>query len=174
MALALRQAPQRLGTFDSFAHRARIRHQREGIGVHRGSCHSLGLLLLVVRWKRRCNHCGRWPGYVTSGAFVTPCRTVSRTGCRLRRVGTIAFMPFMPPFIAPTRHSDPESALAQVRTIYNQQIQHLREAMQRFIAGESLPGYVRACYPIVRIHTETVTRPNSLVNSAWGTVFSAA
>ena len=28
--------------------------------------------------------------------------------------------------------------------------------MQRFVAGESLPGHVRACYPFVRIHTDTV------------------
>ena len=74
-------------------------------------------------------------------------------------------MPYMPPFIAPTRHSDPESALAQVRTIYSQQIDHLRDAMQRFVAGEALPGHVRACYPFVRIHTDTVVRQAALENS---------
>jgi AMP nucleosidase len=74
-------------------------------------------------------------------------------------------MPFMPPFIAPTRHSDPESALAQVRAIYNQQIDHLREGMQRFVAGENLPGHVRACYPFVRIHTESLLRQNELENA---------
>jgi AMP nucleosidase len=74
-------------------------------------------------------------------------------------------MPFMPPFIAPTRHSDAESALAQVRTIYSQQINHLREAMQRFIAGENPPGHVRACYPFVRIHTESLLRQNELENA---------
>ena len=62
----------------------------------------------------------------------------------------------MPPFIAPTYFADPEQALAQVRAIYAQQINHLREAMQRFVAGDSLPGRVRACYPFVRIHTDTV------------------
>ncbi len=70
----------------------------------------------------------------------------------------------MPPFIAPTRHSDPEGALAQVRTIYAQQINHLRDAMQRFVAGESLPGHVRACYPFVRIHTETAVPQEVLEN----------
>ena len=45
-------------------------------------------------------------------------------------------MPYMPAFIAPTRHSDPEGALAQVRDIYAQQIGHLRDAMQRFVSGE--------------------------------------
>ncbi len=74
-------------------------------------------------------------------------------------------MPHLPPFIAPTRHSDPQSALDQVRTIYSQQINHLRVAMQQFVAGESLPGHVRACYPFVRIHTDTVARQNLLENS---------
>ena len=60
-------------------------------------------------------------------------------------------MPFMPPFIAPTLHTDAESALNQVRVIYSQQINHLREAMQRFVAGEAMPGRVRACYPYVRV-----------------------
>jgi AMP nucleosidase len=74
-------------------------------------------------------------------------------------------MPFMPPFIAPTYHADPGQALAQVRTIYGQQVQHLRDAMQRFVAGEALPGRVRACYPFVRIHTDTEARQAALENS---------
>ncbi|NML42993.1 AMP nucleosidase [Ramlibacter sp. G-1-2-2] len=74
-------------------------------------------------------------------------------------------MPFLPPFIPPTFHADPDSALAQVRTIYAQQIGHLREAMQRFVAGESLPGRVRACYPYVRIQTDTVMRQAVLENA---------
>jgi len=67
-------------------------------------------------------------------------------------------MPYLPPFIAPTRHLSAESALQQVHTIYDQQIAHLRNSMQRFVQGETLPGHVRACYPFVRIHTETVSR----------------
>jgi AMP nucleosidase len=74
-------------------------------------------------------------------------------------------MPYLPPFIAPTRHRDPQSTLAQVQAIYSQQINHLRDAMQRFVAGEALPGHVRACYPFVRIHTDTVLRQNALENS---------
>ena len=74
-------------------------------------------------------------------------------------------MPYLPTFIAPSRHNDPDSALAQVRMIYSQQIGHLREAMQRFVAGDTLPGHVRACYPFVRIHTNTVARQNALENS---------
>src|SRR5512140_1860873 len=84
---------------------------------------------------------------------------VQMAGC------TIGCMPYLPPFIEPTRHSDPDSALAQVRLIYSQQIGHLRAAMQRFVAGETLPGHVRACYPYVRIHTDTVVRQAALENS---------
>ncbi|WP_295956067.1 AMP nucleosidase [Rhodoferax sp.] len=71
-------------------------------------------------------------------------------------------MPYLPAFIAPTRFTDPVAALAQVRLIYDQQIEHLRLAMQRFVAGETLPGHVRACYPFVRLHTETVARAAEL------------
>src|SRR6478609_7554799 len=67
-------------------------------------------------------------------------------------------MPYLPAFIAPTRYRDPAAALAQVRAIYDQQIAHLRDAMARFVAGETLPGHVRACYPFVRVHTETLSR----------------
>ncbi|MDP3137119.1 MAG: AMP nucleosidase, partial [Burkholderiaceae bacterium] len=70
-------------------------------------------------------------------------------------------MSHLPPFIAPARFSDPDEALAQVRTIYDGSLLHLRTAMQRFVAGDSLPGHVRACYPFVRIHTDTVARPDS-------------
>ncbi|MBT9476533.1 AMP nucleosidase [Polaromonas sp.] len=67
-------------------------------------------------------------------------------------------MPYLPAFIAPTRYTDAAAALAQVRAIYDQQIAHLRGAMQRYVAGETMPGHVRACYPFVRIHTDTVAR----------------
>ena len=67
-------------------------------------------------------------------------------------------MPYLPVFIAPTRYTDPVAALAQVRLIYDQQIAHLRSAMHRYVAGETLPGHVRACYPFVRVQTETVAR----------------
>ena len=81
--------------------------------------------------------------------------------------GTITRMPHLPLFIAPTRYKDPAAALAQVRAIYDQQIAHLRDSMQRYVAGET-PGHeqngshaplrIRACYPFVRIHTDTVAR----------------
>ncbi len=67
-------------------------------------------------------------------------------------------MPLLPPFIAPTRFPDPAKALAHAQTLYQQSIDHLRQAMQRFVAGEVFTDRVRACYPFVRIHTETVLR----------------
>ena len=67
-------------------------------------------------------------------------------------------MPLQPPFIAPARFDDAEAALAQARAIYDASVAHLRDAMQRFVAGETLPGQVRACYPFVRVHTDTVRR----------------
>ncbi len=70
-------------------------------------------------------------------------------------------MSYLPTFIAPSRYTDAAAALAQVRKIYTLQIEHLRAAMQRFVAGETLPGHVRACYPFVRIHTDTVARAPS-------------
>jgi AMP nucleosidase len=63
-----------------------------------------------------------------------------------------------PTYIAPTRHTSAESALAQVRLIYDQQIQHLRDCMRRYVAGQLPAGRVRACYPYLRIQTQTVAR----------------
>ena len=70
-------------------------------------------------------------------------------------------MPYLPVFIAPARFTDPAAALARVREIYDNSIAHLRSAMQRFVAGQSLPGHARACYPFVRVQTHTVARLNS-------------
>ena len=67
-------------------------------------------------------------------------------------------MPYLPPFIAPSRFTDPAAALVKAREIYDTSIAHLREAMQRFVAGDALPGHVRACYPFVRVQTDTVAR----------------
>ena len=66
-------------------------------------------------------------------------------------------MPTLPPFIAPTRFTDPAAALAQVVRIYDNSIVHLRQAMQRFVAGDDSVESVRACYPLVRMHTESVS-----------------
>ena len=64
-----------------------------------------------------------------------------------------------PAFIAPQTFHDAEAALARVRQIYDQSLQHLRSAMQRYVAGEDLGGRVRACYPFVRIQTQTGWTP---------------
>ncbi len=64
-------------------------------------------------------------------------------------------------FIAPAQFDNPEAALAQVKHIYDTSIAHLREALQRFVAGEELGGHVRACYPFVRLHTRTNARPDT-------------
>jgi AMP nucleosidase len=60
----------------------------------------------------------------------------------------------IPPFTAPTRHTDAQSALAQVQAIYQHAVDHLRAGMQAFVRGD--PGTdeqrVRAHYPLVRFH----------------------
>ena len=66
--------------------------------------------------------------------------------------------PVFPPFIAPLRFTDADAALAQVMKIYESSIAHLRQAMQGFVAGTEPAGRVRACYPLVRLQTETVAR----------------
>jgi AMP nucleosidase len=66
-----------------------------------------------------------------------------------------------PLFIAPARFDDPAAALAQVRHIYDNSVTHLRAQLQRFVAGEPMAGHVRACYPFVRVQTDTVARADS-------------
>ena len=67
-------------------------------------------------------------------------------------------MSTLPTFIAPTRFTDAAAALAQVVRIYDSSIQHLRHSMQLFVAGDDSVGHARACYPLIRIHTHTVSR----------------
>lgn len=66
-----------------------------------------------------------------------------------------------PPFIAPRRIDDPVAALAQVRTLYESAIAHLRAAIEQFVAGQDLPQRVRAYYPYVRIRIDTLARADS-------------
>ncbi|GAB2845012.1 AMP nucleosidase [Pseudoduganella ginsengisoli] len=65
------------------------------------------------------------------------------------------------PFITPRHFDDPAAALAHVQHLYEDSIGYLRESLQRFVAGENPPEHVRACYPYVRINTETVARAPS-------------
>lgn len=66
-----------------------------------------------------------------------------------------------PNYVAPALFTDPAAALAQVRAIYDGSIQHLRGALQSFVAGDPMAERVRACYPFVRVRTDTVARADS-------------
>jgi AMP nucleosidase len=70
-------------------------------------------------------------------------------------------MSSMPLFIAPAKFDDAQAALAQVQAIYRSSVEHLRAALQRFVAGEDNGQHVRACYPFVRVRTSTVARADS-------------
>ncbi|HLU38010.1 MAG TPA: AMP nucleosidase, partial [Planctomycetota bacterium] len=66
-----------------------------------------------------------------------------------------------PPFFPPQRYDDPAAALAQVVAIHEAGVAWLREAVQRFVAGQDPSHRVHAFYPFVRIRTETVARADS-------------
>ncbi|MBX3592586.1 MAG: AMP nucleosidase, partial [Burkholderiaceae bacterium] len=66
-----------------------------------------------------------------------------------------------PPFFPPQRYDDPAAALAQVVAIYEAGVAWLREAVQRFVAGQDPSHRVHAFYPFVRVRTETVARADS-------------
>ena len=94
-------------------------------------------------------------------------------------------MTLQPPFIPPSRYDDAAAALTQVRAIYDANVAHLRDCLQRFVGnaegsdenaawgddgrteprlqpGKADPrGRVRACYPFVRVRTATVARADS-------------
>jgi AMP nucleosidase len=70
-------------------------------------------------------------------------------------------MSSLPFFIAPAKFDNAEAALAQVQAIYRGSVEHLRGALQRFVAGEDDGQHVRACYPFVRVRTATVARADS-------------
>ena len=66
-----------------------------------------------------------------------------------------------PTIFAPERFDDPDAALARVREIYDGSVNHLREALRQFVSGAPLNEHVRACYPFVRVRTDTVARADS-------------
>jgi AMP nucleosidase len=70
-------------------------------------------------------------------------------------------MPYVPQYVAPASFTDPAAALARVRAIYDNNIVHLRAALADFVAGGDTNSRVRACYPFVRVHTDTVARADS-------------
>jgi len=65
------------------------------------------------------------------------------------------------PYTAPARFDDADAALAQVRHIYAASVAHLREALQRLLAGDGPALPVRACYPFVRVRSESLARADS-------------
>lgn len=85
-------------------------------------------------------------------------------------------MPLLPEFIAPARFADANAALEQVQRIYSNSINHLRQALQHFVAAQGLQedAYrkVRAYYPYVRVHTDTVLRSGAddLIRLSYGFV----
>ena len=67
-----------------------------------------------------------------------------------------------PDFTAPVLYRDPAAALAQVQAIYQRAVDHLRAAMRSFVAGDDFHGSrVRACYPFVRLHTQSASHRGS-------------
>ena len=64
--------------------------------------------------------------------------------------------------------ADPEAAVERVREIYQAGVDHLRKHLHDFVAGRTPASHVRACYPSVRVHTDTVARADSV--SSYGFV----
>jgi len=56
---------------------------------------------------------------------------------------------------------DPDAALARVTALYEQQVNHLRQHLQGFVSGQAPASKVRAWYPSVRLHTDTVARADT-------------
>ncbi|MFY8116855.1 MAG: AMP nucleosidase, partial [Roseateles sp.] len=73
------------------------------------------------------------------------------------------------PFFAPESFLDAQAALNRAQQIYAAGTACLREALQRFVAGEDI-GPVRACYPFVRLRTDTVARAQPPSHLAYGFV----
>jgi AMP nucleosidase len=66
-----------------------------------------------------------------------------------------------PTLIVTQSFTDAEAALAHAATIYASGIHHLRQSLQDFVAGTEPAGRIRACYPFVRVRTDTVARADS-------------
>ena len=66
-----------------------------------------------------------------------------------------------PAFVAPARFDNADAALAQVQRIYDAGVAHLRQALQRYVAGERPAARVRAFYPFVRVQVRRGGRADS-------------
>ena len=78
--------------------------------------------------------------------------------------------PLTAPFFAPARFDNAAAALARVHEIHSAGVAHLRDALQRYVSGEDIGRHVRACYPLVRVRTETVARAGSGSRLSYGFV----
>ena len=65
------------------------------------------------------------------------------------------------PFSAPQSFTNPDAARAHARAIYDAAVEHLRDQLRRFVAGETPSSRVRACYPRLRVRTDSVARADS-------------
>ena len=65
------------------------------------------------------------------------------------------------PKFSTQRFDKADQALAYVFEVYDAQVNHLRDCLKRFVAGETFRHPVRGKYPFVRIHTDTVARADS-------------
>ncbi|MGH6645492.1 AMP nucleosidase [Aquabacterium sp.] len=59
------------------------------------------------------------------------------------------------------RYDNSQATLARITELYESQINYLRDSLQRFVGGETFKEHVRAKYPFLRIHTDTVARADS-------------
>jgi AMP nucleosidase len=65
------------------------------------------------------------------------------------------------PKFSTQRYDNAQAAVARITELYDSQINYLRDALHRFVGGETFKQHVRAKYPFVRIHTDTVARADS-------------
>lgn len=71
---------------------------------------------------------------------------------------TTGIAPSYADFLQFTEASD---ALAHIQALYQQQIQHLREAMQAYVHGHDFAAPVHAFYPLLRIQAHQVRHPGT-------------
>ena len=60
-----------------------------------------------------------------------------------------------------TRFTQAHDALHHLQTLYRQQIQRLRDAMQAYVDGAVFAAPARAFYPLLRIQADAVRRPDT-------------
>ncbi len=66
-----------------------------------------------------------------------------------------------PPTIPHALFDDPGAAFERVREIHQAGVDHLRHHLHEFVAGNAPASHVRACYPEVRVTTDTVARADT-------------